>query len=126
MKKVFIMLFALVCLVGLVGGVLTVSTRKAAKHTQAVEPANTQALQTISQARPLAANSGLTVKPARCVIQTGVTGGRVNLRSCGSLACSVLAVLAEGEPVIILEPGPWQHVKTGNDLTGYVYSDYCK
>ncbi|PWH18191.1 MAG: hypothetical protein DDG60_00790 [Anaerolineae bacterium] len=61
-----------------------------------------------------------------CVIRSGMDGGRVNLRACGSVSCPVLAVLTEGDALEVIQPGVWVTVRTPDGLTGYVYVRYCQ
>lgn len=67
-----------------------------------------------------------TATPALCVVVTGLHEGRVNLRTCAGLACSVSSVLTEGQPLTLLQAGAWSQVRTGAGVTGYINSKFCK
>lgn len=58
-----------------------------------------------------------------CEVATGIPDGALNLRTCGSVRCSVLAYLREGQPIIVLDTGDWYHVIAGS-TAGWVNSDY--
>ena len=62
--------------------------------------------------------------PQVCKVKTDFAEGRLNLRSCGGLACPVLAVIVEGEPLTPIQTAPgkgWFEVQAGN-LRGWVNS----
>ena len=62
-----------------------------------------------------------------CQVKTGFAEGRLNLRACSGLACSVLAVMDEGEILTPIQPQPidgWLEVQT-DSLHGWVNSNYC-
>ena len=61
-----------------------------------------------------------------CRVNTGVDGGTVNLRACGSVACGVLDIVTEGERLTIVTAGTWTQVTTADGVTGWVNSNYCK
>jgi uncharacterized protein YraI len=68
-----------------------------------------------------------TQTPANiCTVQTGMDTGRVNLRACAGTNCGVLSVLADGQILQVIGAGDWLKVQTENNLTGYIYSKYCK
>jgi len=87
---------------------------------KAVEPERAQAVTV------LVTSTIPTAKPVVCVVVTGVQDGRVNLRTCPGLTCGVVGVLAEGDNLIILQPGEWSQVRTLEGVTGYVKSEFCK
>jgi len=68
----------------------------------------------------------LTV-PEMLTVDTGVPGGFVNLRSCASVECSVVGLLAEGAQVelIVYMDNGWAFVDAAGKY-GYVYSDYLR
>lgn len=61
-----------------------------------------------------------------CKISTGLEAGTVNLRTCASMDCQIIRVLGEGEALEVIASGEWLQVKTGEGLTGYVNSKFCK
>ena len=62
-----------------------------------------------------------------CTVFTRIDGGALNLRSCASATCPIIDVLREGETVTVLQAGQdWYLVQTGNAVTGWVNSDFCK
>ena len=68
-----------------------------------------------------------------CIVSTGLEDGTVNLRSCDGTACSVLAIVTEGESLDILTAGEstayaslWINVTTADGVTGWINSNYCK
>lgn len=71
----------------------------------------------------------LTPTPAprldSCYVRTGFKNGRVNLRTCAGLACSVVKVLSEGDRLTVITSGDWLQVQTGS-LNGYVNALYCQ
>lgn len=62
----------------------------------------------------------------QCVVTTGIDDGRVNLRACPGMGCSVLSVLSEGEALQVIGSGAWLQVRTEFNLTGYINSRFCK
>lgn len=68
-----------------------------------------------------------TQTPANtCTVQTGMDTGRVNLRACAGTNCGVKSVLADGQLLQVIGAGDWLKVRTADNLTGYIYSKYCK
>jgi hypothetical protein len=68
-----------------------------------------------------------TLSPrTKCMVNTGLPDGRVNLRSCGALDCAVQQTLVEGDSLDLLDaddsltPVPWAHVRTSAGQSGYV------
>lgn len=61
-----------------------------------------------------------------CTVQTGMDTGRVNLRACAGTSCGVLSVLSNGQALQVIGAGDWLQVQTSDNLTGYIYSKYCK
>jgi hypothetical protein len=125
LKKVFVLLLALLALVGVL---YALAGRVSSKDGQrATAPANVGYIAArLSAPIHPATTATQTATPARCVIVTGLQDGRVNLRSCAGLACGVSSVLTEGEPLTLLRPGRWAQVRTGAGLTGYINSKFCK
>lgn len=80
---------------------------------------NGEGPQPIAQASPV-------VTPVLCVVRTGIDGGTVNLRACGSLTCAVLDYVTEGERLAVIAAGKWTNVRTEDGLTGYLNSKYCE
>ncbi len=66
-----------------------------------------------------------TLTAGTCNVDTGIEGGTVNLRECAGTACSVLAVVTEGERLDILTSGEWMNVTTVDGVTGWINSNYC-
>jgi hypothetical protein len=64
--------------------------------------------------------------PAACIVTTGIQDGRANIRACGSRSCAVLAVALEGDALQVVTSGLWHEVKTGNETTGFIFSELCK
>lgn len=60
-----------------------------------------------------------------CKINTGKENGMLNLRACAGDTCNIIAILHEGDELIILDAGTWLHV-LANDIAGYVLGRYCK
>ena len=61
-----------------------------------------------------------------CRVKTGLAEGRLNVRSCGKLACPVLTVLYEGDTLTITQTiNSWLEVTTASGLPGWVNSNYC-
>lgn len=68
-----------------------------------------------------------TQTPANtCTVRTGIDTGRVNLRACPGTNCGVLSVLADGEALQVIGAGDWLKVQTKANVTGYIYSKFCK
>ena len=67
-----------------------------------------------------------TARPDTCEVITGVDGGTVNLRACGSIACEVLDIVTEGERLTILTADAWANVTSADGVTGWINSNYCK
>jgi len=68
----------------------------------------------------------LTVPKSKILtVDTGVPGGFVNLRSCASVECSVVGLLAEGAQVelIVYMDNGWAFVDAAEKY-GYVYSEF--
>ena len=63
---------------------------------------------------------------AICEVNTGIDGGTVNLRACEGTACSVLAIVTEGERLDILTAGSWAQVTNSDGVTGWLNSKFCK
>ncbi len=61
-----------------------------------------------------------------CTVQTGMDTGRVNLRACPGTNCGVKSVLADGQALQVIGAGDWLKVRTPDNLTGYIYSKFCK
>jgi hypothetical protein len=61
-----------------------------------------------------------------CYVKTNAIGGVLNLRSCRGTSCAVIAYLAEGEPLTVLERGAWLKVETVSHKRGYVNSNFCE
>lgn len=61
-----------------------------------------------------------------CEVSTGKANGLLNLRSCAGNSCNVIAILHEGEKVIVLDTGTWLHVLANGETAGYVLGRYCK
>lgn len=61
-----------------------------------------------------------------CTVQTGIDTGRVNLRACPGTNCGVLSVLSDGQVLQVIGAGDWLKVQTADNLTGFIYSNYCK
>ena len=61
-----------------------------------------------------------------CEVYTGVDGGPVNLRACGSVACEVLDIVTEGERLTIVTADAWTQVTRADGVSGWVNSNYCK
>jgi uncharacterized protein YgiM (DUF1202 family) len=68
-----------------------------------------------------------------CMVSTGLEDGTVNLRSCDGTACSVLAIVTEGESLDIITAGEttgyallWMNVTTADGVTGWINSNYCE
>ena len=61
-----------------------------------------------------------------CNVRSGIEGGTVNLRACGSTACGVLDVLTEGESLTIITVGQWVNVTTEKGTIGWINSKYCE
>lgn len=70
----------------------------------------------------------VTPEPVICVVDTGYAHGAVNLRECGSLRCSVVALLYEMQTVQLVRYDVWSYVvaedEHSNILQGWVYSLY--
>ena len=66
------------------------------------------------------------VTPGVCEVVTGVDGGTVNLRACGSTSCAVVDIVTEGKRLDIVTPGLWTQVTTEDGATGWINSNYCK
>lgn len=128
MKKVFILLIALACLAGLYALVARLAARGGAEGQRltplARNPVNIALMS--APVHPVTQAATNTATPKSCVIRTGVTQGLVNLRACGSLACGVVGALSEGEPLTVITAGGWLYVQTGEGVTGYVNSIFCK
>jgi hypothetical protein len=99
---------------------------------QTLEPvvSNSKTIAPVASSTP---SPGATLTPApeatqvlSCEVHTGAPAGWLNVRACGSTRCEVLAVVSEGEQLVLLEqPGEaWLKVQTG-ELVGYVYSNFC-
>jgi uncharacterized protein YgiM (DUF1202 family) len=70
-----------------------------------------------------------TNRPPVCQVKTGLLEGRLNVRSCGGLACPVLAVIREGETLTPTQTEPvngWLEIQTAGGLRGWVNSNYCE
>ena len=63
---------------------------------------------------------------AHCSVLTGINAGALNLRSCAGIQCEIIGALSEGEKLTIVTPGLWLEVRTGDGLTGYINSKFCK
>ena len=83
------------------------------------------------QVRPTQVSTN-TNPPQVCKVKTGLSAGRLNLRSCSGLACPVLAVIVEGEILTPTQTKPlkgWLEVQvespsvvSGYRLRGWVNS----
>lgn len=82
--------------------------------------------QTREDISPLLSSNPPAEQVETCHVQTRISAGVLNLRSCGGTACSVITYLQEGEPLTVLERGPWLKVKTVSGMAGYVNSIYCR
>jgi hypothetical protein len=61
-----------------------------------------------------------------CRVDTGMLGGFLHLRACGSMECAAVGWLADGLVVeVVSPPGEWVQVSTPVGV-GYVNSSYCK
>jgi len=58
-----------------------------------------------------------------CRVNTGYPAGYLNLRAGPGLSYAVIAVLVEGDQLIVNQPGAWSEV-TVCELTGWIYSNY--
>ncbi len=120
MKKVFVLVLALACFVGL----YAFAGRLAGGGGSALA-----GLRLVGRVAPVAATDPgvvVTGTPWACAISTGLAGGTVNLRACGSVGCAVVGILDEGQRVVVLAAGDWLNVQTGEGVTGYVNSTFCK
>jgi hypothetical protein len=61
-----------------------------------------------------------------CTVRSGIEGGTVNLRACGSTSCGVLDVLTEGESLTIITAAQWANVTTEKGTIGWINSKYCE
>jgi hypothetical protein len=123
MRKKKIPLFFI--LITLFWATLACSLTDQNKSVGAVMAIATAPTQTATQTATLQPSVTATNGPA-CVVRTGVTGGRVNLRACAGLGCAVVAVLADGDSLAVISGGDWIQVQTADGLTGYVNSKYCQ
>jgi hypothetical protein len=121
MRRVFVLLLAVTAL-----GALYVFAGRAPAVGEGGRAALLAAGRPIVTPSPMPAQAAPTVTPWVCVIRSGVDGGRVNLRACGSTSCPVVSVLTEGDPLTVIKPGAWAKVRTSDNLTGYVYSKFCQ
>lgn len=124
MRKVIVLFL----LLALVGGLYYALTRQ-----PVTAPAGGYAALRAGQVHPAAtdtatdtATATATDAPPACVIVSGYPAGTVNLRACGSLACAVVDILNEKQRVAVLAAGDWLNVQTGEGVTGYVNSIFCK
>jgi len=123
LKKVFVLLLVLLALAGALYALAGRVSSRSGGGQRATTPANIAniAARLSAPIHPATA----TPTPAGCVIVTGLQEGRVNLRVCAGLACSVVAVLTEGQALTLLQPGRWAQVRTGGGITGYINSSFC-
>ena len=104
-KKIFVMLILLACVAGLY-------------VTAGAKGDRVEAVTTSAAARIATAEA--------CRVNTGVDGGTVNLRACGSIACEVLDIVTEGERLTILTANAWTQATSADGVTGWINSNYCK
>jgi uncharacterized protein YgiM (DUF1202 family) len=64
-------------------------------------------------------------RTVNCEVKTGLETGNLNLRSCGSMSCTVITVLNEGDKLDFLgkEKDGWKEVQLDR-FVGWVNSSY--
>lgn len=106
--------------------VLACSLTEQTQAAMKVESMSTQTAPDPAMMQPTATGPN---QPA-CVIRTGVTGGHVNMRACAGTGCAVVTILSNGDLLAIITVGDspegdkWLHVRTADNLTGYVNSKF--
>jgi uncharacterized protein YgiM (DUF1202 family) len=111
MKKIIqlLLLLAFGAVFGFIGWQFAGAKTEAVSPTQTAQPS-----QTATEAAQF------------CTLITGISSGRVNLRSCAGTSCGVLDLLTEGETLTILTAGLWTQVTNADGVTGYINSKYCE
>jgi hypothetical protein len=112
-SKIFLMLI-LIILVSLYARIANVNGNSGAVPTQTAQ----------TFTGPL--RQSPTAKSDICKVNTGIDGGTVNLRECGSTVCAVADIVTEGESLKILKADLWANVTTPDGVTGWLNSKYCK
>ena len=79
----------------------------------------------VSTGEALAPAAPPTTEYLKCVVHTGISGGWVNVRTCASTNCEIVAILPDGLLLKVLAFGDWTLVSAGS-RTGYIYSLYCE
>ncbi len=119
-RKIFnicLWIFAGLCLLVLLTSCLEMP---AAPQTVTPVPSSTGT----AQPSPSLTASALPV----CYVSTGIDNGALNIRTGAGVNHSVIRVLQEGDVLTMKggKIGNWIKVKTGDSLTGWINSNYCR
>ncbi len=125
MKRLFVLLFVL-ALVGALIGLPALLVMAEAMPTGAAGLAVLDQHSPSQDNPPTATNEPTPAAAVWCHVTTGIENGRANIRACGSLGCAVLTVAQEGDALEVLTLGEWLQVKTGDNTTGFIFSQFCK
>jgi len=130
MYKTFVLLAALVVLVGL-ACTLTDNIPSSADSLAAItQAAPTQAATQAAAQLPTPTNQPTQAAPTQaakvCIVETGIIAGSLTVRACGAVDCAPVAWLVQGETITPTHPttgAAWLEVKAG-ELQGWVYSKF--